>query len=380
MKVVFFANYVPDPCGAFFHDVAIAQELKKRGHQVSFVAVRNIKGVRGVYRGIPWTLYTNAEGDMASAHVWSSPHFPIMPIVRRLNEQFQRPLVVTAHFGEDVASILPYSRYGEWAEFLFIVSNSITKNLKSRIPFSPTFKTIEAVRPIMIENEIKFNERGTLPSGEYITLINANLLKGLDIFCKMARKYPDRKFLGVKPYYNAVNVPALPNIDWIDIQDDIRNVLKRTRLLLVPSKYESWGRVAFEAMYNGIPVIYSSPMKPDNPHIKPSGSTEGLAEWIGDSQLSCPYDDENAWSSAIEQLDDPDTYKRHSELAYETTYNMNCFSDINKIEKQWMELAIQYAPKPSQSVSKKVDEINPTRMVMPQASAGFRAGRFVVRR
>jgi glycosyltransferase involved in cell wall biosynthesis len=387
MKVVFFAQIIPDPCGAFFHDVAIAKELQRRGHTVTFVTInRGRSGIRGVYRNLPWVYYTNAENELNGAGVWSTPHFPIINIVRRLNERFQKPLVTTMHFGEDVNNIAPYQRAGKWADILWIISNHIRNHIVNTVSISPTFRAVEAIRPAMLENEIKFNEKGTLPTGDCITLINANFLKGIALFLELAGRFPDRKFLGVRPYYNRIAVPEnIPNIEWIDIQDDIRVVLQRTRILLVPSFYESWGRVAFEAMYNGIPVLYSNPMSKDSPNnTRPSGTTEGMKEWIGDSQYALDYFKIDDWVDTVNQLDDLHTYADASRRAYEQTYTMNMFADIDDIERKFQEYAVQFAvtiekPKvgaPNAPYTPQLRFVPPSRgSAMP-----FRGGRFSLKR
>lgn len=387
MKVVFFAQVMPDPCGAFFHDIAVAKELQRRGHTVSFVTtMRTTSGIRGTYRGLSWVYYTNAENEMNSAGVWSTPHFPIIKIVRRLNERFQKPLVTTMHFGENTEGVIPYARAGQWTDILWIVSNHIRNHVVNTVPLSPTIKIVESVRPLMIENEIKFNERGAVPTGDCITLINANMLKGLPLFLELARRFPNRKFLGVRPYYSKVKVPEnIPNIEWINIQDDIRVVLQRTRILLAPSIYESWGRVSFEAMYNGIPTLYSKPMAKDNPHnTRSSGTTEGMAEWIGDSQYGLDYFKIEDWERTINELDDVPTYADASRRAYEQTYAMNIFADIDGIERKFHEYSIQFA------VTEKTKAVpgqapqpgQPMRFVPPPRGSGmpFRGGRFSVRR
>uniref|UniRef100_A0A6C0K935 Glycosyl transferase family 1 domain-containing protein n=1 Tax=viral metagenome TaxID=1070528 RepID=A0A6C0K935_9ZZZZ len=389
MKVVFFAQIMPDPCGAFFHDVAIAKELQRRGHTVSFVtANRGRNPLRGVYRGLPWVYYTNAENELNSAGVWSTPHFPIMKLVRRLNERFQKPLVTTMHFGEDTQSIAPYARAGKWTDILWIISDHIRNYIVNNVPISPTFKIVESIRPAMIENEIKFNERGAVPTGNCITLINANMLKGLPLFIELAGRFPDRKFLGVRPYYNNINVPEnIPNIEWINLQDDIRIILARTRILIVPSFYESWGRVAFEAMYNGIPVIYTKPSADKNPQTsRPSGTTEGMQEWIGDSQYALSNLNVDEWVDTINQLDDVSTYAEASRRAYQKTYDMNVFADFNDIERKFQEYAVQFAVTIENSKAAAGQQgaayTPQLRFVPPSRGSAmpFRGGRFAVRR
>jgi glycosyltransferase involved in cell wall biosynthesis len=383
MKFVIFAQHMPDPCGAFFHDIALAKELRRRGHIVTFVTTKRAKmPLRGVYRDISWVYYSNAEPELRAASVWFSPHFPFLGLVRRLNERFQKPLVVTMHFGENTESIVPYTRTGDWAEFLWVVSNHIFHHVVKNAHISPFFKTVEPVRPLMIEDEIKFNERSDLPRGDCITLINANVMKGLELFVALAARFPEKKFLGVRPYYNVIRVPEkVTNIEWINIQDDIRTVLQRTRILLVPSMYESWGRVAFEAMYNGIPVVYARPMEESDPGRRPSGSTEGMEEWIGDSGFKCRREDIEEWVGSIHGLDDPTTYKMYSEKAYERTYGMNIFHDVDTIERKVVDYGIQFAPKIQTTPQTEAAALTPTlRMTAPGNVRPFRGGRFSVKR
>jgi glycosyltransferase involved in cell wall biosynthesis len=382
MKIVFFANCMPDACGAFFHDVAIAKLLQSRGHNVSFVTTSRVKQpIRGEYRGIPWVFYTNAENEMNSAHIWSTSHFPTLKIVRRLNGKFHKPIVITMHFGENLEE-LPYNP--DWAEFLWIISNHITGNVRSRIGTTPHFKTIETIRPIMIENEVKFHERGTPPPGQYVTLINANILKGLPLFIELATRMQTVKFMGVRPYYNKIHVPEnIPNIKWIDVQDDIRVVMEQTRILIMPSLYESWGRVAFEAMYNGIPVLHSKPMDGSNPaNTRPSGSTQGMCEWIAGSQFALDYNKIEEWVSAIKTLENPSTYTKYSKKAYDTSYALNIFKDIDDIEKKFQDYGSRFAPAPIQGKAMIQTPSQSLQMRMPVVGGGMplRGGRFSLKR
>jgi glycosyltransferase involved in cell wall biosynthesis len=226
-------------------------------------------------------------------------------------------------------------------------------------------------------------------------MINANALKGLGLFLELAKKHPRRKFLAVRPYYNVIRVPEnIPNIEWMDIQDDIRVVLAKTRILVTPSLYESWGRVAFEAMYNGIPVLYSKPMDRKHPAARLSGSTEGMQEWIGDSQMACDSFTLDDWSSAIEKLDDLAEYARYSKQAYDTTYAMNIFEDARDMERRMVEYSIHYAPKEVSSSTNGTETIgggggkqslsaSPSQNLhsqMGSARQPFRGGRFAVKR
>jgi glycosyltransferase involved in cell wall biosynthesis len=358
---------------------------------VHFVTVkRGNYPLRGNYRGFNWTFYTNAERELLGANVWSTPHYPFLPTVRKLNGQFRKPLVITMHFGENMEYINSPVKY-EWAEFIWIISNHIKEHAQKMIINPSFYKTIESIRPVILEHEIKMHARGTLPPGDCITMINANALKGLPLFLELAKKYPERKFLAVRPYYNIIRMPEhIPNIEWMDIQDDIRTVLAKTRILIAPSLYESWGRVAFEAMYNGIPVLYSKPMDRNSPSARPSGSTEGMQEWIGDSQMGCAYGAFEEWTSAIETLDDEEEYARYSTQAYDQTYSMNIFEDPRDMERKMVEYGILYAPKIDTSIggatgggksaSPSATPSQSLHSQMGSARQPFRGGRFAVKR
>jgi len=389
MKVVFFANYMPDPCGAFFHDVVMAKQLQQRGHNVNFVTTaKPTGGKQGVYRGLPWKHFSISEREMNAANIWWSAHFPYLKFVRKLNERFLKPILVTMHFGENTECVEDYPRLGKWAELLWVISDHNKNHVMNTVALAPAIKLCESVRPMMIENELKFQNRGTLPPGDCITLVNANVMKGLEIFIALARRFPAKKFLGVRPYYNKINVPEnIANIEWINIQDDIRTILCRTRVMLVPSMYESWGRVAFESMYNGIPVLHSKPFDRTDPRARPSGSTEGMMEWIAGTQFACTYDNLDEWADAITALDDPETYAEYSKKAYDQTYEMNVFADYQIAEKKLAEYAAAYPPpidftkpqiqSPSQSVASSLQ------IRMPPAGGNalpFRGGRFSVKR
>lgn len=138
---------------------------------------------------------------------------------------------------------------------------------------------------------------------EYIALINLNENKGGKIFYGIAKAMPDKKFLGIKGSYDEQILEDLPNVMIVENTSDIRKYYKQIRILLMPSKYESWGRTATEAMANGIPVIFSwTPGLNEN-----IGSKAGIS--IGDRN------DVDLWVKKIKSLDNKKTYKAASSLA-----------------------------------------------------------------
>ena len=140
-----------------------------------------------------------------------------------------------------------------------------------------------------------FNIDVDVADNEYITLINLNENKGGKIFEEIARAMPHKKFLGVQGSYDPQIMGNLPNITYINKTTNILDVYKHTRILLMPSEYESWGMTATEAMCCGIPVI--------------SSEAEGLKENCGKAGIYIKdRNDIKSWVNEINKLDDAKAY------------------------------------------------------------------------
>lgn len=125
---------------------------------------------------------------------------------------------------------------------------------------------------------------------DVVCLINCNKNKGSDMFNMLAESMPDVQFLGVKGAYGDQGILKNPpkNLHYIQNQPDITKVFKQIGILLMPSKRETWGRTAVEAMASGVPVIHSE--------------SPGLVECIGGAGILCMRDDKDAWEDAIRKL------------------------------------------------------------------------------
>lgn len=141
--------------------------------------------------------------------------------------------------------------------------------------------------------------------GDRITLINLTDEKGAKVFYALAERMPRRKFLGViGGYGDQIVREDLPNVEIVPHTPGDRmakDVYARTKLLLAPSVYESYGRVAVEAMCSGIPVI--------------AHPTPGLMESLGEAGTFCDRDDLDAWQAAIKRLTAPAVYRQASKAA-----------------------------------------------------------------
>jgi glycosyltransferase involved in cell wall biosynthesis len=164
---------------------------------------------------------------------------------------------------------------------------------------------------------------------EYITLINLNENKGGRVFLDIARAMPNRKFLGVLGSYEEQIIPKLPNVTIVPNTTNIKQWYEKTRILLMPSEYESWGRTATEAMCSGIPVI--------------SSMAEGLVENCGTAGIFIKdRNDVKSWVEAIAKLDDKKAYAKASRKAKEKSRELDPRKALDEFEQWFREMVYKY--------------------------------------
>lgn len=166
-----------------------------------------------------------------------------------------------------------------------------------------------------------------------ITLISLNKNKGAEMFYSIAASMPDKHFIGVVGSYDDQIVLEMPNVEIVKNTPDILSVYRRTRILLMPSAYESWGRTATEAMCSGIPVICTP--------------TPGLKENCGEAAIYIGKELYNTnsgeaqtdrgtvkeWVKAIRDLDNPEYYKKISLFCTARANELNPLADLEKFEQ-----------------------------------------------
>lgn len=164
-------------------------------------------------------------------------------------------------------------------------------------------------------------------TGDRITLVNLNALKGGDLFWELARRLPDRRFLAVRGTWGNQIVPphAPDNVDVVGPLQDIREAFRCTRLLVVPSRQEVFGRIALEACCSGIPVIAS-----DLP---------GLREALGDAGTFVGRDDLDGWIAAIRSFDDAARYTATSRASEEHARTLDDPERTDRLEDALVQLA-----------------------------------------
>jgi glycosyltransferase involved in cell wall biosynthesis len=146
-------------------------------------------------------------------------------------------------------------------------------------------------------------EYATKP-GACVTLINLCADKGSDTFYGLAKRFPQRQFLGVVGAYGTQQRLDLPNVEILEHVpgDRMRDeVYARTKVLLMPSIYESYGRCGIEAACAGIPTI--------------AHPTAGLLESLGDAGSFADRDDLDAWEADLTRLLSPRGWSAASQRA-----------------------------------------------------------------
>lgn len=129
--------------------------------------------------------------------------------------------------------------------------------------------------------------------GEAITIVNLSEAKGINTFLAVAQALPEFKAMAVAGGYGlqakgpAAQVGA-EVIGPVPHTSMAAEVWSKTKVLLMPSKEESWGRVAAEALASGIPVI--------------AHPTPGLLECLGDAGIFIDRDDTEAWTTTVKSL------------------------------------------------------------------------------
>lgn len=144
-------------------------------------------------------------------------------------------------------------------------------------------------------------ERYRTTPGDMVTLVNLSPAKGVRTFRHLARQLPDVEFLGVVGHTGSQTRLKVDNVTIMENTPDMRDVFSRTRVLLMPSQAETWGRVGVEAMCSGIPVVATP--------------TPGLKESLGPAGVFVDRTNLDGWVAAVETLLDPDEWSVASQRA-----------------------------------------------------------------
>jgi glycosyltransferase involved in cell wall biosynthesis len=223
-------------------------------------------------------------------------------------EPFQRPVVVFLHTQNDNRDILSF-RFGVP---IYVVYNVNFLKLES----NNTHPSI-VIHPKVDTKPFKLSKKDP----KYVTLVNCNENKGGALLPQLARALPDVEFLGVKGGYHkqVIESDSPPNLKYIETQEDMRKVYEDSKIVIMPSKSETWGRVAVEAMASGTPVIVSR--------------SPGLLECVGKSENSCDRNDVSCWVEKIQTLvKSPQAYAEASQKSLDRVNELDTEDEYARLD------------------------------------------------
>ncbi|MFD4547292.1 glycosyltransferase family 4 protein [Streptomyces sp. NPDC058466] len=184
------------------------------------------------------------------------------------------------------------------------VYNSLWMEREAEVFFADYPKAIRPEQSLIIRPPVFAEDYATKP-GDRITLVNTNPDKGGGLFHDLAQRMPDRKFLAVMGAYGAqTDYSDLSNVEVVEQVSghEMREaVYGRTKVLLMPSFYESWGRAGVEALASGIPVL--------------AHPTPGLCESLAEGGIFLERQDLDGWEAVLRKLESPAEYRLASKRA-----------------------------------------------------------------
>lgn len=259
-------TFLPDRAGgreSSIHDLACA--LHQRGRKVQVIAregkmrervIRFLSGnfkppylLRRVRDPIAWACTEPAAGDIVIANLDNRN-------VRRFTKLFVGTLGYIYFRDAQNLDELPSD---EIKQRFIVLANSefLAGELSARCGLRA-----HIFPPVILGERYRVSE-----SGRYVTFVNPVPKKGLQIALAIAKLLPEIPFqfveawpLSAKAWKELKKLCApLKNVSLLRRCDDMREIYKNTRVLLVPSLWEEgWGRVVTEAQFSGIPSIVSN--------------------------------------------------------------------------------------------------------------------------
>lgn len=315
----------------------LLRELVRRGHQVvvqlSMVHPMHVTGPY-TYEGVNVYPYQSPEDPLKWLNLEEKPDIIVSHLMNTLRASilgdiYKIPMISLVHntHGKTKADL-------RWKTDLAVYNTEWMKadveNWWSDYQGTPPPRSIVVHPPVF---RTDYQVTPPTASKGCVTLINLFEDKGANLFYQLAARFPKLKFLGVTGAYGKQDIRhGLPNVEIIphvgpgEIKD---LVYARTRVLLMPSVYESYGRCGVEAACSRIPTIYHP--------------TPGLLEALGDGGIACDRDDLDAWVVALAGLTTPAGWMAASQKAKVIADRLTPEADLER----WVQAAESFARIPA---------------------------------
>jgi len=295
--------------------VSMLRPLVERGHDVSVWLSRYGKASKEYdYRGIrvvPLEARLDFPTAVRRAKVLIA-HLETVPSTASLARGYGKRLVVLCH-----NTHRPTFRDMAAGGTALAVYNSLWMEREAELFFAEYPKSIRPESSLIVRPPVFADEYATKP-GKAITLINCNPEKGGKVLRALAERMPDQQFLAVKGAYGEQILPDdLPNVEIVEHvrgEDMREKVYARTRVLLMPSSYESWGRAGCEALASGIPVV--------------AHPTPGLCESLGEAGIFVDREDVAGYEAVLRKLATAAEYRLAGKRAKARSVELNPSADL----------------------------------------------------
>jgi len=175
------------------------------------------------------------------------------------------------------------------------------------------------------------------PNGQILTVARWRQHKGTDLLEPLARGLPHRRLRiagdGL-PTTLQTRLRALPNVELVP-PAPVERLLEGAAVTLVPSQgEEAFGRVAFESMAAGVPVLASD--------------AGGLREHVPPSLLVRPRGDADAWIRAVRALEKPERWERARAEGLRAAESVLRARPAEAVERLLLRIASRQAPSPGE--------------------------------
>lgn len=197
---------------------------------------------------------------------------------------------------------------------------------------------------------------------EFVALVNPCAVKGIAIFLALADAFPATAFAAVPTWgttrqdYAALR--ERPNVSLVDPVDNVDELFRRTKVLLVPSLWaEARSRIVLEAMLRGVPVMAANvggipEAKMGVPYLLPVAPIAKFQTQLDEQMVPVPVvpqQDIGPWREALKRLvTDSDHYQeisresRAAALEYARTLSVRPFETL--LEQTPRRLRLEHSP------------------------------------